>query len=136
MLQSSRPPAYFSLWLDWVPAFDCSCYPVLMKECTYVRDPPHRLDSLSDTSKLYSYGSNASYYLLDTRSVSHTLRLCPYINTPGQLICYGCCSTVSVLLRSIQILSQPLAAPWVKEEVAVEIISSPVFVLPACNLVA
>lgn len=132
-----QPPACFSLSLDWVPAFHSSCSPVLMKECTHVHDPHPRLtNSHSNTSKLYWYGWNASYYLLDTTSVSHTLQLCPYINTPVQLICYGCRSTLSILLCSIQILSQPLAAPWVKQDVAVEIISSPIFVLPACNLVA
>lgn len=69
--REKKKTAYFSLSLDWVPAFNCSCYPVLMKECTYGHDPPHRLiDSRSDTSNLNSYSTNASYYLLDTRKAA------------------------------------------------------------------
>lgn len=39
-VQSSPPPAYFSLLLGWVPAFNCSWYPILKKERTYVHNPP------------------------------------------------------------------------------------------------
>lgn len=102
-----------------------------MKECTHVHDSPHRADSHSNTDELYSYSSNASYNLLDTRSFLHTKRLCPHINMPVQLICFDGSSTASVLLCSIQILKQPLAAPWLIGAAVVETVSSPASVLPA-----